>query len=146
MPSRIRRLLPALSLTACACLVAAVSSCSSSPSGTHAQGGTQAQAVSDDTTVINFGDQQQEFETLLNASGALAGASYKVNFVEFDSGPLVDAGFAAHRLDGGEMGDLPAALAVKSGLPVTAIAVSLPVGASEYLLARPGVTSISQLR
>jgi sulfonate transport system substrate-binding protein len=35
---------------------------------------------------------------------------------------------------------------VKSGLPVTAIAVSLPIGASEYLLARPGITSISQLR
>jgi sulfonate transport system substrate-binding protein len=69
-----------------------------------------------------------------------------VNFVEFDSGPLVDAGFAAHRLDVGEMGDLPASLAVKSSLPVTAIAVSLPIGASEYLLARPGVTSISQLR
>lgn len=44
------------------------------------------------------------------------------------------------------MGDLPASLAVKSGLPVTAIAVSLPIGASEYLLARPGVTAISQLR
>ena len=44
------------------------------------------------------------------------------------------------------MGDLPASLAVKSGLPVMAIAVSLPIGASEYLLARPGVTAISQLR
>ena len=146
MPSRIRRLLPALSLTACACLVAAVSSCSSSPSGTHAQGGTQAQAVSDNTTVINFGDQQQDFETLLNASGALVGAPYKVNFVEFDSGPLVDAGFAAHRIDIGEMGDLPASLSVKSGLPLEAVAISEPIGASEYLLAKPGITSIAQLK
>jgi sulfonate transport system substrate-binding protein len=71
---------------------------------------------------INFGDQQQEFETLLTDSGVLNGASYKVSFVEFGSGPLVDAGFAAHRIDVGEMGDLPASLAVKSGLPVTAIA------------------------
>ena len=34
----------------------------------------------------------------------LKGASYKVNFVEFDSGPLVDAGFAAHRIDVGDHG------------------------------------------
>jgi sulfonate transport system substrate-binding protein len=44
------------------------------------------------------------------------------------------------------MGDLPASLAVKSGLPVTAVASLLPIGASEYLVARPGITSIAQLR
>ena len=96
--------------------------------------------------VINLGDQQQSLQTLLQASGALKGARYRVNFIEFDSGPLVDAGFAAHRIDVGTMGDLPATLAVKSGLPVKAIAVSLPIGASEYLLAKPGITSIAQLR
>jgi sulfonate transport system substrate-binding protein len=137
------RLLGAVSL---ACLAAVLSACSSSPGTTQAQGGSQAQAVSDNTTVINFGDQEQEFETLLNASGALDGAPYKVNFVEFDSGPLVDAGFAAHRIDIGEMGDLPASLAIKSGLPVNVVAVSEPIGASEYLLAKAGITSIAQLR
>ena len=55
-------------------------------------------------TVINFGDQQQFLETLLGTSGGLAGASYKVNFIEFDSGPLVDAGFAAGRIDVGVHG------------------------------------------
>ena len=44
------------------------------------------------------------------------------------------------------MGDLPASLAVKSGLPVKAIAIERPIGASLYLLARPGITSIAQLR
>ena len=44
------------------------------------------------------------------------------------------------------MGDLPASLAVQSGLPVKAVAVDLPIGASEYLLAKPGITKISQLR
>ena len=68
-----------------------------------------------------------------------------MNFVEFDSGPLVDAGFAAHRIDVGTMGDLPASLAVRSGLPVKAVAVDLPIGASEYLLAKPGITAIAQL-
>jgi sulfonate transport system substrate-binding protein len=97
-------------------------------------------------TVLNIGDQQQFLETELDASGALKGASYKVNFVEFDSGPLVDAGFAAHQVDLGYMGDLPASLAVQSGLPVKAVAAILPIGASEFLLAKPGITSIAQLR
>jgi sulfonate transport system substrate-binding protein len=107
---------------------------------------TATQGSGGSGVVINFGDQQQFFESMLTDSGALAGAGYKVSFVEFNSGPLVDAGFAAHRIDIGFMGDLPASLAVKSGLPVTAVGSLLPIGASEYLLARPGITSIAQLR
>jgi ABC-type nitrate/sulfonate/bicarbonate transport system substrate-binding protein len=135
------RLLRTLTLASALALMAtACSSGGSTATDTSDRGGDSS------TVTINFGDQQQEFETLLTDSGVLKGADYKVNFVEFDSGPLVDAGFAAHRIDLGSMGDLPASLAVKSGLPVTAIAVSLPIGASEFLLARPGVTAISQLR
>jgi sulfonate transport system substrate-binding protein len=126
-------------------LLAVVSACAASTAGSSAT--TSAAAADKSTaTVLNFGDQQQELETLLTSSGALAGVPYKVNFIEFDSGPLVDAGFAAHRIDVGDMGDLPASLAVKSGLPVRAVAVDLPIGASEYLLAKPGITAISQLR
>ncbi|HWE55380.1 MAG TPA: ABC transporter substrate-binding protein [Acidimicrobiales bacterium] len=95
---------------------------------------------------LNIGDQDQFLETLFKASGALTGASYKANFVEFDSGPLVDAGFAAKRIDIGFMGDLPASLAAKSGLPVEAVAAFLPIGASEYLLAKPGISAIAQLK
>jgi sulfonate transport system substrate-binding protein len=141
MSHRIGRPLGCMALAgALALLATACSSGGSTATDASAQGGDSP------TVTINFGDQQQEFETLLNSSGVLKGASYKVNFVEFASGPLVDSGFAAHRIDVGEMGDLPASLAVKSGLPVTAIAVSLPIGASEYLLAKPGITSIAQLR
>lgn len=141
MTHTIGRLLGGLTL---ACVLGLATACSSGGS-TSSDAGAQTGGGSSGVT-INFGDQQQEFETLLTDSGALAGASYKVNFVEFASGPLVDAGFAANRLDVGEMGDLPASLAVKSGLPVTAVAVDLPIGASEYLVAEPGITSISQLR
>jgi sulfonate transport system substrate-binding protein len=141
MSHKIGRRLGGLALAAaCALLATACSSGASTATDASAPEGGSAPVT------VNFGDQEQEFETLLTDSGVLKGASYKVNFVEFDSGPLVDAGFAAHRIDIGSMGDLPASLAVKSGLPVTAIAVSLPIGASEYLLARPGVTAISQLR
>jgi sulfonate transport system substrate-binding protein len=122
-----------------ASLVAVVAACATTKAATQTTDSSSG-------AVLNVGDQQQRLQTLLKVSGALAGASYKVNFVEFDSGPLVDAGFAAHRIDLGSMGDLPASLAVRSGLPVKAVAVDLPIGASEYLLARPGITSISQLR
>jgi sulfonate transport system substrate-binding protein len=131
--------LAALLATTTACTTSAVTAV-----GTSAQGDSAGDASS--SVVINLGDQDQDFQTLLTDSGVLAGAKYKVNFVEFASGPLVDAGFAAHRIDIGFMGDLPASLAEKSGLPVTAVAVSRPIGASEFLLAGPGITSISQLR
>jgi sulfonate transport system substrate-binding protein len=140
MSPTIIRTLGAASL---ASLLAVVSACATSST----TGSTATTSAAKSTgTVLNLGDQQQELETLLTASGALVGARYKVNFIEFDSGPLVDAGFAAHRIDLGFMGDLPASLAVKSGLPVKAVAVDLPIGASEYLLAKPGITAVSQLR
>ncbi|HEY2579524.1 MAG TPA: ABC transporter substrate-binding protein [Streptosporangiaceae bacterium] len=122
-------------VSACAATASAGQSPASGPVGSGNSG-----------LVLNLGDQQQDFETLVQASGALKGAPYKVNFIEFDSGPLVDAGFAAHRIDVGFMGDLPASLAVKSKLPVKAVAVQLPIGAQEFLLAKPGISAISQLR
>src|SRR3984885_1766373 len=128
-----------------AVLLAVITGCAVAPAAGQTAGQT-ASGSSGSGPVINLGDQQQELQTLLRASGVLRGARYRVNFVEFNSGPLVDAGFAAHRIDVGFMGDLPATLAVRSGLPVKAIAVDLPIGASEYLLARPGITSIAQLR
>ena len=137
--STISRVLCALSL---ASVAAVASACAGSAAGQTAGSGTGHGSG----LVLNAGDQQQELQTLFQASGAMSGARYKVNFVEFDCGPLVDAGFAAHRIDVGFMGDLPASLAVKSGLPVAAVAVDLPIGAWEFLLAKPGISSIAQLR
>jgi sulfonate transport system substrate-binding protein len=97
-------------------------------------------------TVLNVGDQEQLIETLFSASGVGSDVPYKINFVEFGSGPLVDAGFSAHSIDIGFMGDLPAALAIQSGLPVKAVAADEGVGAQEFLIAKPGLRSISQLK
>jgi sulfonate transport system substrate-binding protein len=146
MSHTISRLLGGVSLAGLLAVLAACASSAPAGSGATSPAAEQAAAGSSSATTLNLGDQQQDLETLLQASGALAGAPYKVNFIEFDSGPLVDAGFAAHRIDVGFMGDLPASLAVKSGLPVEAVAVELPIGASEFLLAKPGITSIAQLR
>jgi sulfonate transport system substrate-binding protein len=140
MSHTIGRMLAGLTLAGLTALVTACAGSGTAATVT-ATGGTGPGDV-----VINVGDQQQNLKTLLTSSGALAGAHYTVNFIEFDSGPLVDAGFAAHRIDIGFMGDLPASLAVKSGLPVVAVAVSHPIGAWEFLLAKPGITSIAQLR
>jgi sulfonate transport system substrate-binding protein len=139
----LRRLL--LLATVLATAGASLAACASgdSNSATTTLGATNANQSG---TVLTFGDQQQILQTLLKSSGALNGANYKVNFAEFNSGPLVNAGFAANRIDIGFMGDLPASLAVKSGLPVKTVAVASPIGASEYLLAKPGITSIAQLK
>jgi sulfonate transport system substrate-binding protein len=129
-------------------LAATLAACGSSGS----KSSTSAKAASHNSsgipsgTVLNVGDQQQDLQTLFQASGEGAGLPYKLNFVEFDSGPLVDAGFAAKRIDIGSMGDLPATVAVSSHLAVNAVAVDLPIGASEYLVAKPGITSIAQLK
>jgi sulfonate transport system substrate-binding protein len=98
-------------------------------------------------TVLNVGDQAQEFSTLFKLAG-LDNAPYKINFVEFDSGPLVDAGFAAGRIDIGLLGDLPAATAIQSGLPVRAVNIEASVSSApgEWLIAKPGIDSIGQLR
>ena len=88
--------------------------------------------------MLEFGDQQELFKTLLNSSKALDGAPYEVKFAEFNSGPLVNAGFTANRIDLGFMGDLPASLAVQGGIPVHAIAVAKTVGPAIYLVAKPG--------
>ena len=109
MSHTISRLLGGVSLAGLLAVLAACGSSATAGLGATSQAAEQAAAGSSSATTLNLGDQQQELETLLQASGALAGVPYKVNFVEFDSGPLVDAGFAAHRIDVGFMG--PARLA-----------------------------------
>jgi sulfonate transport system substrate-binding protein len=136
-------------VAAVAVLVAACGSSSAKSASTPTTAGSAVDASASNIpagTVLNVGDQEQLIETLLSASGVGANLPYKINFVEFGSGPLVDAGFAAHRIDIGFMGDLPAALAAQSGLPVEAAAVDEGVGAEEFLIAKPGFTSIAQLQ
>lgn len=131
-----------LSLAACG----SSSKTADSPSTTLASTeGSNSAAIPAGTT-LNVGDQQQLIQTLFKVSGVESGIPYKINFIEFGSGPLVDSGFAAHRIDVGFMGDLPAALAVSSNLPVQAVGVAKGVGPQEFLIARPGITSIAQLK
>jgi sulfonate transport system substrate-binding protein len=148
--SRVRR---AAAVAAVAAVAASCGSTTSKSGSSSATAGSASEAAASTGsagiptgTVLNVGDQAQLIETLFKASGVENGIPYKTNFVEFGSGPLVDAGFAAHRIDVGFMGDLPAALAVQSGLSVKATAASEGIGADEFLVAKPGIDSISQLK
>jgi ABC-type nitrate/sulfonate/bicarbonate transport system substrate-binding protein len=133
-----------------AALTAAVAACGSSSSKSVSSSTTavagSAPAASPAGAALNVGDQQQLIQTLFKASGVENGLAYKVHFIQFGSGPLVNAGFAANRIDVGFMGDLPAALAVQSGLSVKATAAEKSVNPVEFLIAKPGITSISQLK
>lgn len=136
----------AVLLVVVAAMVAACDSSSASPSS-KTGGATVASSTKIPAgTVLNVGDQEQFIETLFSASGVGTGIPYEINFVQFDSGPLVDSGFAAHSIDVGFMGDLPAALAVQSGLPVKAVAAEEGIGPEYFLIAEPGITSIAQLK
>lgn len=141
----------ALALTGCG-------SSSSSGSSTHSasavsgtdssSGGTGTYAPVPSGTVLNVGDQQEQLETLFKSSGVEAELPFKINWVEFASGPLVDAGFAAHRIDIGGMGDMPAALSVSSKLNLRVLYLTRAVGNApdEFFIARPGIKSIADLR
>lgn len=147
MPKSIRFTTAAM-LGALAIATAAEPATSSAAAAAEAAGKPASFVPVPSGTVLNVGDQQQEYETLFKVSGVGAELPFKVNFVQFADGPLVNAGFAAGRLDVGQEGNLPAALSVSDKLPVRAIAMFTSVGSdpSEYLLAKPGIRSIADLR
>jgi sulfonate transport system substrate-binding protein len=140
-----------LSLLIPALIVAGCSSSSKKPAASSAaapaaSAGAGAASAIPAGTVLRVGDQQKSLQTEFAASGALAGAPYKVEFDQFASGPLVDAAFAAKQIDVGTMGDTPASATVSGGLGLKAVAISHAVGPTLTLLAKPGITSITQLK
>lgn len=90
------------------------------------------------SVTLRIGDQQESLELPLELSGQLANLPYRIEFDQFNSGPLVDQAFSAGAIDAGFMGDTPAMFAQASGLPVDVISVSRTDGAYDWLVARPG--------
>ena len=131
-------------------LMAVVSACAPSQAAQESSPGGTAGSSS---VVINVGDQQQDLADPATASSrALKGASYKVNFVEFDSGPLVDAGLRRppdRRRDHGR----PARLAGGKvrHLPVVAVAVTarsartVPAGQARHHVDLPAARQAGRL-
>ena len=146
MPSRSQhRALRRRAVTVCSA-AALAASVTAGTAGSSAAAVPAAKGGIPSGITLNVGDQNQSAETLMASSGLLKGAPYKVNFVEFSNGPLIDAALASDKLDLGAMGDTPAEGAVGEHLAVKAVLTSLAQGASSWLVARPGITSIAQLK
>jgi sulfonate transport system substrate-binding protein len=105
--------------------------------------GTGASASADTAgkpgqVTLRLGDQGKFLLTLLQTSGQLDKVPYKIEFDQFNSGPLVSQALSAGVLDFGVMGDTPAIFAAAAGLPVDVVAAGHTVGPGYTLLTRSG--------
>ncbi|MFC1418631.1 ABC transporter substrate-binding protein [Streptacidiphilus cavernicola] len=125
--------LRALALPALAALLLPFAAACGGNASADTSGGAKAGPVT-----LRVGDQGKFLQTLLQTSGELTGLPYKVEFDQFNSGPLVSQAIVAGDVDFGVMGDTPALNAAAAGLPVDVVAVSHTVGPGYTLLARAG--------
>jgi sulfonate transport system substrate-binding protein len=87
-------------------------------------------------TVLKVGNQRAGTKSVLVASGALAGAPYKVEWSEFAAAqPLLEA-LGAGAVDLGEVGDAPFLYAYAGGARIKAVLTSKSGGASTAVLVR----------
>ena len=81
-------------------------------------------AVSLSGVTLNFGDQLKEYQTIFQATNALKGAAYTVNWSNFIGGPPVIAAETGGSVDLGDMAETPTVFAQSSGDPVKVVAVT----------------------
>jgi sulfonate transport system substrate-binding protein len=78
-------------------------------------------SVAQAETVLRIGDQKGNARAALEASGALAGAPYRIDWAEFPAAaPLLEAATAG-AIDAGTVGDAPFTFAAAAGAPIKAI-------------------------
>jgi sulfonate transport system substrate-binding protein len=100
---------------------------------------------------ITFGDQFKQYQTILTATNALAGAAYTVNWQDFVGGPPIIAAEIGGSVDLGDMAETPTIFAQAAGDPVKVVAVTQSANpkVSPFDLVVPAtshITSLSQLR
>ena len=100
---------------------------------------------------ITFGDQFKEYQTILTATNALAGAQYTVNWSDFVGGPPIIAAETGGSVDLGDMAETPTIFAQAAGDPVKVVAVTQSANpkVSPYDLVVPAsssIKSVSQLK
>jgi sulfonate transport system substrate-binding protein len=100
---------------------------------------------------INFADQFKEYETIFDATDALKGAQYTVNWSEFVGGPPIIAAETGGSVDLGDMAETPTIFAQAAGDPVKVVAVTKGADpkASPFAIVVPKgspITKVSQLR
>jgi sulfonate transport system substrate-binding protein len=98
-------------------------------------------------TKIRVGEQSPVGELSFELAGLNDDLPYEIEYVRFDSGPLVNEGFAAGQIDIGTLGDNPAIGAAVRGLPVTVLAPLDSDGPSIILEASPesGIEELEDL-
>jgi sulfonate transport system substrate-binding protein len=87
---------------------------------------------------LRVGEQSPVGELSFELAGLNDDLPYRIEYVRFASGPLVNEGFAAGEIDVGSMGDTPAIGAAARDLPVSVLASSTNEGPGSILEARPG--------
>ncbi|HXA33380.1 MAG TPA: ABC transporter substrate-binding protein [Acidimicrobiales bacterium] len=73
---------------------------------------------------LNFADQFKEYQTIFEATGALRGAPYTVNWSEFVGGPPIIAAMTGGSVDLGDMAETPTIFAQAAGDPVKVVALT----------------------
>lgn len=121
-----------------------------SASGASSRHKTTPKKINLSGVTLNVGDLAGQTQILLNDSGALKGAQYKVNFATFPAGPPAVAAIQGDSIDLTVTADTPAIFAQASGVPLKVVAVTQPVapGASLGLVVPKGstITSIGGLK
>jgi sulfonate transport system substrate-binding protein len=112
---------------------------------------TKAAAPNLSGVTITFADQFKEYQTILTAANALAGAQYTVNWQEFVGGPPIVAAETGGSVDLGDMAETPTIFAQAAGDPVKVVAATVSANPkiSPFDLAVPAsssITKVSQLR
>ncbi len=106
-----------------------ITSCSTTDEAVNEDGSVNLSAVT-----LNVGDQAGIQQAILEASGVLDGAEYKVNWAQFPaSAPLLEA-LKSQAVDVGYTGDAPFINAIASGADITAVAAGEAEGANGLAL------------
>lgn len=99
---------------------------------------------------LNVGDLGGQTSLLMNASGALKGAQYKVDFSTFPAGPQAVAALQAGSINLVMTADTPAIFAQAANVPFKVVAAAEPVnpGSSIGIVVPKGsqITSLSDLK
>ncbi|MDT0567180.1 ABC transporter substrate-binding protein [Streptomyces sp. DSM 3412] len=112
--------------------------------------GGDSEAASDGSSsrvTLTIGDQAKNLQTLLNASGALKGTSYKVKWAEFEGAAPLFQAVQAGAVDTSYAADLPTLQALSGGVPVKAVGALRNDGTHTGIVVRDGssVRSVKDL-
>jgi sulfonate transport system substrate-binding protein len=148
-----RQLLTALGTTALvgcttmAVVAPAASASTKSTRATKSTKSTKAAAPNLSGVTITFADQFKEYQTILTAANALAGAQYTVNWQEFVGGPPIVAAETGGSVDLGDMAETPTIFAQAAGDPVKVVAATLSANpkVSPFDLVVPASSTVKKL-